>query len=126
MDRAKFMARLQGAAVKLTPFTPAGWDEPIYLRPMSMADIKDQLQRPESEGSVGDRLKADPYYIERQLARVVRGKDGALLFDPADDAQMAELKTVLDASPPEVSRQIQDEQGRLNGPAKSEADDKGN
>jgi hypothetical protein len=125
MDRAKFLARIHGAAVKLTPFTVPGWDEPVYLRPNTMADIKEQLLRGDEPAEIGARLKADPFYIERSVARLVRDEKGALLFDPADDAQMAELKAALDASPPGISRQIQDAQSSLNEPAK-EVDPKGN
>lgn len=125
MDRAKFIARLQGAAVKLTPFTVPGWDEPVYLRPTTMADVKEQLMRPNQSEDVGERIKADRFYIERTIARIVRDEKGDLLFDPADDAQMEELRGALDMSPPGISRKIQDAQTALNTPSK-EVDEKGN
>lgn len=127
MDRAAFLARLRGAAVKLTPYTIPGWDEPVYLRPMSMADVKEQLARGDTPDSMADRLKADPFVLERRLARVLLNEKGERIFDPADDEQMTELRAVLDGSTPDIVRQIHDAHDALQEPSpKDGVDAKGN
>ena len=126
MDRAKFLASMKSGAVKLTSFTPPGFAEPIYLKPMTMADIKAQLVRDDEAPDVRDRLRKDQYYIERSLARIMRNEKGELLFDESDDGQMAALKEVLDEGPHNTSRLIHEAQDKLQNPDKEEADPKGN
>jgi len=126
MDRAKFLLGLKRSAVRLTAFTPPGFTEPIYLRPLSMADIKAVITKPDEPKEVRDRLTNDPLYIERGIARIVRGADGNLLFDEKDNAQMDELKSVMDNNSHNVSRLIHEAHEALQLPDKSEADPKGN
>lgn len=126
MDRAKFLAGLKGTAVKLVPFTIPGFTEPIYLKPVTMAEIKAELTKPDEPKEVKDRLAKDQYYIERSIARVVRDEKGELLFDEKDDAQMAQLKAVLDENGPEVNRSIQEAREALQKPGKDEVDPAGN
>lgn len=126
MDRAKFLAGLKGNAVKLFPFTPPGFSEPIYLKPLTLADVKAQLAKPDEPKEIKERLANDPFYIERGIARLVRDANGVLLFDEKDDVQMAELKTLLDQNGPEVSRKIQEAHDDLQEPTKAEVDPKGN
>ena len=128
MDRAKFLEKLRASSVELVPFTPDGWDEPIYLKPQTMADVREILL--ESNGSesktVADMLAKDPYYIERGMAKLIRDKDGNRLFDFKDDKQMEDLRVVLDTNRTSVNRQIQDAYNKLNEPTHSEVDPKGN
>lgn len=128
MDRAKFLEKLRASSVQLVPFTIEGWEEPIYLKPQTMADIREILA--ESNGAesktVAETLAKDPYYIERGIAKIIRDKDGNRLFDFKDDVQMVELRGVLDSNRAIVSRQIQDAYNALNEPTKVEVDPKGN
>lgn len=126
MNRAQFLAGLKGTAVKLTPFTIPGFTEPIYLKPVTMAEIKAELTKPDEPKEVRERLAKDAYYIERSIARVVRDEKGELLFDEKDDAQMAQLKEVLDENGPEVNRAIQEAREALQKPGKDEVDPAGN
>ncbi len=126
MDRAKFEATLKAGAVKLVAYTPPGFSEPIYLKPLTMADIKAQLTKPDEPAAIRERLTKDPFYIERSLARMIRNKDGALIYDEKDDAQMAGLRAVLDDSPHNLSSLIQKAQDGLMEPAKGEVDTAGN
>lgn len=126
MDRAKFLAGLKGSAVKLSPFTLPGFSEPVYLKPLTMADIKAELTKPDEPKEVRERIQKDQFYIERSIARLVRDEKGALLFDEKDDAQMSELRGVLDANAHTVSSLIHAAHDKLNGADKSEVDPKGN
>lgn len=128
MDRVKFLERLRASAVKLTPLTLEGWDEPVYLKPQTMADIRETLidaDGAENE-SLAQRLVKEPYFIERGIARRLHDKDGNRLFDINDTAQMEELRTVLDNNGPAISKQIQDGYNSLIMPSKDEADVEGN
>lgn len=127
MDRAKFLETLRAGAVKLVPFTPPGFPEPVYLKAPTMADVKEQILRAEVLGDTAkERIANDPLYLERSLARILRNADGSLMFDAEDNAQLAELKAVLDLAPHNTSRLIHEAHDALSEPAKSEETPKGN
>lgn len=126
MDRAKFEATLKAGAVKLVAYTPPGFAEPIYLKPLTMADIKAQLLKPDEPKEVRERILKDEFYIERSLARIIRDETGALIYDEKDDAQMSGLRAVLNDSPHNLSNLIIGAQDGLMQPTKDEVGPTGN
>lgn len=126
MNRQKFLASTKKSAVKLTAVPIPGWDEPVYIRPMTIADVKETILRPDQPENTRARLEADPFMVERMIARVARDERGDLLFDPADDVQMEALREAIQLTPPGlISGRLQEAQAALNVPDK-EVDAKGN
>lgn len=127
MDKARFYANLRASKVPLHPLRIDGWDGVIYLRAQTVGEINAYLLKgaqgqPETQPQPG----ADPYFIARSLARIVRGEDGALLFDADDDAQMAELMAELAETAPAISKQINDAYKALTAPTSAEVGPEGN
>lgn len=126
MNREKFLAKATESAVKLTAVPIPGWDEPVYIRPMTIAEVKETILRPDQPDDARSRLAADPYMVERTIARVARDEHGALIFDADDDSQMEELRDAIQLTPPGlISGRLQQAQAALNVPDK-EVDAKGN
>lgn len=121
MDRAKFLAKLKASAVELVPLTLEGWDEPVYLKPRTVKDIREAILNPDTK-SMEESLREDKYYIERNIAGRLYDEHGKHLFDSKDDAQMEELQQVLDNNSRSITRQITDADNALSMPTKDEID----
>lgn len=129
MDEAKFLATQERQAVKFFPLMLPGFDEPVWLRPMTTGDVKEQMLstlNPDQPKTAVERLAKDQYYIEREIAKLMYDEKHVLIFDHNDDAKMAKLKRIVDASPHNFTTLIHDARNKLTEPDKTEVDPTGN
>lgn len=128
MNKEQFIESLRAAQEQLTPYQIPGWPAPVYLRRTTVKEARETMKDPRlaNASSMADLLKADEYYFERSVARVIRSADGQLLFDANSEAEMAELRAVLDGVGADLIGQLQKAQAALNKPTLAEAEPSGN
>lgn len=126
-SREQFLSNLRDSRVKVHKVPIDGWPTPVYLCQQTMGDVRSSMmQVGEDATDARQKIRDDPLFLARSLARLVRDENGDLLFDSSNDAQMAELMEVLKDAPPTISKQITDAYNAINAPTSLEVTTEGN
>lgn len=113
MDRLALIAAMQAtAAVRPLPVVVPGWGT-VYVRALTVADVEEQAGdgAPAAEADVPTTPPADRHRIARSVARLLCDAEGARLFNPADEADVA----LIAAQPWALLRGILAKANALNG-----------
>lgn len=118
--RAQILAALQAKAVPLVPVKIDGLPT-FYTRGLTVGQARAAIVAPKEERSLADIMREDPLFLDRRIAAIILDENGNPVFDAKDDAQMGELRKVMELVPPEVSGQITRAAQRENEPTEEQA-----
>ena len=123
MDRAAFLAAAAAAApTQLQRVDLPGFPEPVYLRRMTVSEMRKLAEDVAAEKERGAAAMPDAVSV----AVFARDETGALLFDRGDVASMTELQAVLDRADYGIVQVLMQAAGKLDEPKSGEVDEAGN
>jgi hypothetical protein len=117
--RDELISGLKKKAVPLVPVNIEGLPT-FYTRGLTVGQTRAAISAPEEQGTIQERMARDAFYLDRRIARVILDENGAPVFDSKSDADMQELRAVMEQVPPDLHQKIVTAADAVNAPGGDE------